>query len=124
LALWCEDEAGPYQTIPYAGHHWCASGQPARQAHEYFRDGTAKLLTLFHPASGQVRMKGVTRSPNVILARLVKGGIDRDSGKPSAAPTPISRAHAHAVAELASGFRAAVRPGDQPAALAIATGDG
>jgi hypothetical protein len=31
------------------------------------RHGTAKLLTLFHPATGQVRVKGVRRSPNVIL---------------------------------------------------------
>jgi hypothetical protein len=31
------------------------------------RHGTAKLLTLFHPASGQVRVKGVTSAPNTIL---------------------------------------------------------
>jgi len=37
------------------------------QPHEYTPNGTAKLLTLFHPASGQVRVKGVTRSTNPIL---------------------------------------------------------
>src|SRR5205823_1933224 len=34
---------------------------------EHVRHGTAKLLTLFHPATGQVRVKGVTRCPNVVL---------------------------------------------------------
>ena len=29
--------------------------------------GTAKLLTLFHPAAGQVRVKGVTSSANAVL---------------------------------------------------------
>ena len=31
------------------------------------RGGTAKLLTLFHPASGAVRAKGVTSAPNIVL---------------------------------------------------------
>jgi hypothetical protein len=31
------------------------------------RHGTAKLLTLFHPASGQVRVQGVTSSRNAVL---------------------------------------------------------
>jgi hypothetical protein len=67
LSVWNEDEAGPYQTRPYPGVSWQPQGRPARQAHEYFRDGTAKLLTLFHPASGEARVKGVTSSANVIL---------------------------------------------------------
>ena len=37
------------------------------QPHEYIRGGTAKLLTLFRPATGQVRAKGVTNAPNVVL---------------------------------------------------------
>jgi len=92
LALWCEDEAGPYQTIPYPGHHWCEAGQPARQPHEYFRDGTAKLLTLFHPASGQVRMKGVTRSPNVILHAWLKEEL---TAILAALPPPLPQSTAH-----------------------------
>ena len=40
---------------------------PACQPHEYLPNGTAKLLTLFHPDSGQVHVKGVTRSTNAIL---------------------------------------------------------
>lgn len=31
------------------------------------RGGTAKLLTLFRPATGEVRAKGVTHAPNVVL---------------------------------------------------------
>jgi hypothetical protein len=34
---------------------------------EYAKNGTAKLLTLFHPARGKVRVKGVTACPNVVL---------------------------------------------------------
>lgn len=37
------------------------------QPHEYERGGTAKLLTLFRPATGQLRAKGVLSAPNVVL---------------------------------------------------------
>lgn len=67
LAVWCEDEAGPYRTLPYPGASWQPAGQPARRAHEYHPNGTAKMLTLFHPKTGQVHVKGVTRSTNAIL---------------------------------------------------------
>jgi hypothetical protein len=67
LAVWVEDEAGPYQTIPYSGQSWQPAGHPARQPHEYMRNGTAKMLTFFHPVTGQVRVKGVIRSTNAIL---------------------------------------------------------
>jgi hypothetical protein len=67
LSVWNQDEAGPFQTVPYEGQEWTPEGQPKCQAHEYIRDGTAKCLTLFHPASGQVRVKGVTSCPNRVL---------------------------------------------------------
>jgi hypothetical protein len=72
LAVWCEDEAGPYQTVPYAGRSWQPAGEPLRYPHEYFQEGTAKLLTLFHPASGTVRVKGVTSSKNAVLHPWLK----------------------------------------------------
>ena len=72
LAVWNQDEAGPYQTRPYPGASWQPEGEPDRQPHEYLRNGTAKLLTLFHPASGEVRVKGVTSSANVILHPWLK----------------------------------------------------
>jgi hypothetical protein len=65
--VWTEDEAGPYQAIPHLGSSWQPQGQPARQSHEYIRAGTAKLLTLFHPASGAVRVQGVTSCTNAVL---------------------------------------------------------
>ena len=67
LPVWTEDEAGPYQTVPYPGHHWHPDGEPVRYPHEYLREGTAKQLTLFHPASGEVRVKGVRSCPNAVL---------------------------------------------------------
>lgn len=72
LPVWTQDEAGPYQTKPYPGPSWQPAGQPARQPHEYVRNGTAKLLTLFHPATGEVRVKGVTQSTNAVLHPWLK----------------------------------------------------
>jgi hypothetical protein len=43
-----------------------------RQAQAYQRNGTAKLLTLFHPADGQVRVNGVTSTSNAILHPWLK----------------------------------------------------
>lgn len=67
IAVWCQDEAGPYQAIPQPGASWQPQGQPARQPHEYIRGGTAKLLTRFHPATGAVQAKGVAQATNAIL---------------------------------------------------------
>ena len=72
VALWCQDEAGPYQAIPHPGESWQLIGQPARQPHEYIRGGTAKLLTLFRPATGEVRATGVTSAPNAVLHPWLK----------------------------------------------------
>jgi hypothetical protein len=46
---------------------WRPAGQPARQSHGYLRGGTAKLLTLFRPATGALRAKGVTSGTNAVL---------------------------------------------------------
>jgi hypothetical protein len=72
LAVWVEDEAGPYQTTPYAGESWQVEAHPVHQPHEYIRPGTAKMLTFFHPSTGEVRVKGVTQSTNAILHPWVK----------------------------------------------------
>jgi DDE superfamily endonuclease len=72
LALWCQDEAGPYQALPQPGASWQPSGEPKRQPHEYVRGGTAKLLTLFHPASGKVRAQPVASAPNSVLHPWLK----------------------------------------------------
>lgn len=67
VSVWCEDEAGPYGTVPYSGISWQPEGHPAQLPHEYFRDGTAKMLTLMHPKTGEVRVKGVTNTRNETL---------------------------------------------------------
>ncbi len=67
MQVWCQDEAGPYQTVPYPGASWAPAGCPVQQPHEYIRDGTAKLLTLLRPATGEVRGKGVRSATNAVL---------------------------------------------------------
>src|SRR5918911_5588521 len=97
LSVWCEDEAGPFQAVPHAGVSWQPRGRPATQPHEYIRGGTTKVLTLFHPASGQVRLQSATRCTNAvlhpwlrerlsaILAELPPSGPSRDAAATQAA---------------------------------------
>ena len=88
LSVWCCDQAGPFQTVPQPGQSWRPQGEPARQPHEYVRNGTAKLLTLFHPASGRVRVEGATSCPDEVLhgwlRRELSGVL---AGLPGAPPT-------------------------------------
>jgi hypothetical protein len=67
LAVRAQDEAGPYQAIPQPGTRRRPATGPARYPHEHIRHGTAKLLTPFHPASGQGRVKGVASAANEVL---------------------------------------------------------
>jgi DDE superfamily endonuclease len=67
LSVWCEDEAGPFQAVPHPGVSWQPQGHPAIQPHEYIRGGTTKILTLFHPASGQVQLHSATCCTNAVL---------------------------------------------------------
>jgi hypothetical protein len=72
IPVWDQDEAGPYQAIPQPGASWRPVGQPAHRPHEYVRGGTAKLLTLFRPATGEVRALPVERAPNAVLHPWLK----------------------------------------------------
>jgi hypothetical protein len=72
LEVWCCDQAGPFQTAPHSGRSWRPEGDPVRLPHEYVRNGTAKVLTLFHPITGRVRSKGVTACPNAVLHPWLK----------------------------------------------------
>jgi hypothetical protein len=72
LQVWCQDEAGPYQAIPQPGPSWQPEGSPSRRPHEYVRGGTAKLLTLFRPATGEVRAAPVERATNAVLHPWLK----------------------------------------------------
>jgi DDE superfamily endonuclease len=55
-----------------AGNSWEEDGRARRLPHEYRRDGTAKMLTLFHPGSGEVRARGVKSCTNVVLHGWLK----------------------------------------------------
>ena len=72
LPLWGEDEAGPYQTIPHPGSSWQPEGMPASQDHQYIRGKTCKMLTLFRPATGELRAEPVERTTNAILHPWLK----------------------------------------------------
>jgi DDE superfamily endonuclease len=72
LAVWTQDEAGPFQTLPFAGNSWQEDGLPLRQPSEYIRNGTAKMLTLFHPKDGRLRANGVRSCTNIVLHEWLK----------------------------------------------------
>jgi hypothetical protein len=72
-----QDEAGPYQTKPQPGASWAPEGEPQRQPHEYRREGTAKLLALFRPATGELRANAVTTAPNAVLHPWLKGALEQ-----------------------------------------------
>jgi len=67
-----EDEAGPYQAIPQPGASWQPEGHPRLLPLEYERGGTAKLLTLFRPATGKICAKGVVSATNAVLHPWLK----------------------------------------------------
>jgi hypothetical protein len=48
------------------------AGKSTLQPHEYFRDKTAKLLTLFRPVTGEVRAKDVEHAPHAVLHPWLK----------------------------------------------------
>src|SRR3954467_5972047 len=72
LAVWCEDEAGPFQAVPHPGGGWRPVERPAIRPHEYVRQGTTKILTLFHPATGEVRVRPAARGTNAVLHGWLK----------------------------------------------------
>ena len=55
------------------------------------REGTAKQLTLFHPASGAVRVRGVRRCPNAVLHPWLKAEL---AAILAALPAPAAAASA------------------------------
>jgi transposase len=58
--------------VPQPGSSWRPQGQPAIWPHEYVRGGTCKILTLFHPATGQVHLQPVSHCTNPILHGWLK----------------------------------------------------
>jgi hypothetical protein len=58
--------------MPYPGSSWEPQGKPACQPHQHLSNGTAKLMSLFHPATGRVRVKGVRSCANAVLHPWLK----------------------------------------------------
>jgi hypothetical protein len=76
LPVRCQDEAGPSQAIPQPGAGWAPVGGPARRPHADVRGGTAKLLRLCRPATGElraIRASGVTTATNAVLHPWLQG---------------------------------------------------
>jgi hypothetical protein len=95
LSVWCEDEAGPFQAVPHPGLSWQPRGFPARQPHEYIRAGTTKILTLFHPASGQVRLQAAQRCTNAVLHPWLRERLSAILAElPAPAACDLARVHA------------------------------
>lgn len=92
IPVWCQDEAGPYQAIPQPGAGWFPRSAPARQPHEYVRGGTAKLLTLFRPATGEVRAMGVIHAPNIVLHPWIQAELSTILGTLPETPPQIESA--------------------------------
>jgi len=74
--------------MPHPGTSWEPEGEPARLPHEYVRNGTAKVMTLFHPATGTTRLEGTTTCPNAVLHPWLKRELSAVlAGMPVPAPT-------------------------------------
>ncbi len=65
-------------------------GEPPRYPHEYIRGGTAKLLTLFHPASGRADVRAVSHAPNAVLHPWLRAAL---SAAVEALPPPDPAVH-------------------------------
>jgi hypothetical protein len=101
LAVWCEDEAGPFQAIPHPGGSWRPEGQPATQPHEYVRGGTIKILTLLHPATGQVRVQPAASCTNMVLHGWLKATLAE-----IVAALPVAAEPGHAAAATRAAWQA------------------
>lgn len=93
MPVWNQDEGGPYQAIPQPGQSWQPEGEPARRPHEYIRGGTVKLLTLFRPATGELRAEPVEHATNAVLHPWLKDELTAILAEcpPASVPTPVGR---------------------------------
>ncbi len=68
---------GPIRPSRSLGRSSQPEGHPVLQPHEYERGGTAKLLTLFRPATGELRAKGVLSVTNAVLHPWLQGELTK-----------------------------------------------
>jgi len=82
------------------------------------RNGTAKLLTLFEPSSGQLRVKGVTSTTNAVLHPWLKEQLAAILEKlPSAPPVTDEAANLLRWRRWQQGLRWPLGLGEKPPAL-------
>src|SRR4051812_33256781 len=73
--------------------------RPAIRPHEYVRGGTTKILTLFHPATGEARVRPATRGTNAVLHGRLKQALAATVAALPAATEPSDPAAARALWE-------------------------
>jgi transposase len=78
--------------VPHPGGSWRPQGQPTIRPHEYVRGGTCKILTLFHPATGQVQLQPVGSCTNPVLHGWLKERLARILAALPAPATPADPA--------------------------------
>jgi hypothetical protein len=94
LAVWWEDEAGPFQAVPQAGRRWPIEGHPATQAQEWIRGGTTKGMTLFEPSTGVLDLPPPARGTHPVLPAWLKEELEKKLARlPAAAPIPAADAN-------------------------------
>lgn len=95
MPVWCADQAGPFQPTPQEGQGWQPEGEPACLPHEYIRGGTTKILTLFHPADGEVRLEGAATCTNEVLHGWLKAQLsevlDGSDGAEASPPPAVPK---------------------------------
>ena len=86
--------------MPHPGSGWRPRGHPATQPHEYVRGGTCKVLTLFHPATGQVHLQPVGSCTNPVLHGWLKTSLTAIVAALPAQAAPLDAAVTRAAWEV------------------------
>ena len=86
--------------MPQPGGSWRRQGHPATRPHEYVRGGTCKILTLFHPATGQVHLQPVSNCTNPVLHGWLKDRLAVILATLPACATPVDAGATRAAWEV------------------------
>lgn len=86
--------------MPHAGSSWQPQNHPATRPHEYVRGGTCKILTLFHPQTGQVHLQPVSSCTNPVLHGWLKERLTTIVAALPVRAAPISPAATRAAWEV------------------------
>ncbi len=75
MAVACQDEAGPYQTVPYAGPQWAPVGHPPLAAPRVCAPGHGQAAHAVPSSDGPTQAQGVTPCPNAVLHPWLKAAV-------------------------------------------------